>query len=686
MSAPQRFVPGQILVRPKSGLSESDFGLRLMAHGAEYRQLLRHINVRVINVPIDRTDAVLAALQTDPGIEFAERDGIGYAAFVPNDTYVISGSEWHLAKIQAPQAWDMTTGAGAAIIGILDSGINAAHPDLAGRVLPGYNFVSNNNNPADDFGHGTAVAGTVVAAGNNGLGVAGVAYGCVVLPVKVVDASGFASYSCLAQGIKYAVDHGARVLNISIAGDTASSTLQNAIDYAWSNNVVVVAAAGNNANNILHYPAACDHVVAVSATEPDDSLAAFSSYGTFVTLAAPGDNIWTTQSDLSNPYGSWRGTSFASPIVASVAALIASANPSLSNTQIVSLLATTADDAGAAGYDPSFGFGRVNALRAVSAASIAPGAQPLPPPDTNVITIPGGKATLIIQTSGGGRVTPNLNSKQLQVGTVYNLKAVPGPGQVFAGWGGAATMSSQSPNLNFVMQPNLKLVANFVPSPFAPMKGNYAGLAADTNGVTTSNSGYFALSLRAAGTFSGRLLLGGARFGFRGQFNAAGQTVVTVRRPGLVPLTVTLNTDPAQATDQVSGTVSDGNWTAAVSGDRNTFSAGQNPAAQAGLRAFILQAAGSNVTTVATGASRISPGGSTRVHGRLADGRPFSAGSTLSKSGYYPFYVSLQRATEIVIGWLNFPSGTVPDAGGTVLWVNNGTNAFARTLQAAAAP
>jgi len=198
------------------------------------------------------------------------------------------------------------------------------------------------------------------------------AAGLAKLPVKVVDSSGFASYSTIALGIKYAVDHGARVINLSIAGDSASATLQNAINYAWNNNVVVVAAAGNNANTVLQYPAACEHVVAVSATEPDDSRAAFSSYGSYITLSAPGDGIWTTQRDLANPYGSWRGTSFASPIVAGVAALMASANSSLSNTQIVSLLKQTADDVGAAGYDTSFGYGRINAFRAVSAANAEP--------------------------------------------------------------------------------------------------------------------------------------------------------------------------------------------------------------------------------------------------------------------------------------------------------------------------
>ena len=268
--------PGQILVKPRAGLSEPEFAARLRVHGARHRLTLQRLNVRVLNLAEGRAEAVLAALRQDSGIEFAERDGIARAAFLPNDPYVLSGNEWHLAKIQAPQAWNLTTGSTNTVVAILDSGINAAHPDLAGRILPGYDFLNNGTDTSDDFGHGTAVAGVVVAAGNNGLGVAGVAYGCSVLPVRVVDASGFASYSSIAQGISYAVDQGARVINISIAGNSPSSTLQDAINYAWSNNVLVVAAAGNNANDAPQYPAACDQVVAVAATAPDDSLATFS--------------------------------------------------------------------------------------------------------------------------------------------------------------------------------------------------------------------------------------------------------------------------------------------------------------------------------------------------------------------------------------------------------------------------
>jgi subtilisin family serine protease len=376
-----RFVPGRILVQPASTLSETNLVTKLNRHGANTRRPLHRLNARVVDVPEENAEAVLTALRRDPDIEFAERDFIAEATFAPNDPYVVAGNEWHLARIQSEPAWNFTAGRSDTVVAVLDSGVNAVHPDLAGQLLRGYDFVNNDADPADDFGHGTAVAGTVAAAGNNGAGVAGVAFGCRVLPVKIVDASGFATYSCMAQGIRYAVDQGARVINLSVAGDAPSLLLQQAVDYAWNHNVVIVASAGNNADDLPRYPAACDHVLGVSATAADDSLARFSSYGNHVTLSAPGDGIWTTQRDPANPYGAWRGTSFSSPIVAAVSALIASENPALANSRIVSILKQTADDLGNGGYDPLFGYGRVNALRALSAASSEPGALPPSPPE-----------------------------------------------------------------------------------------------------------------------------------------------------------------------------------------------------------------------------------------------------------------------------------------------------------------
>jgi subtilisin family serine protease len=693
VAAEPPFIPGQILVKPKARLSEPEFAGRLRVHSAWQRKTLGHINVRVLNVPEARADAVIAALRSDPGIEFAERDGLARAAFVPNDPYVISGDEWHLAKVQAPQAWNLTVGSASTVVAVLDSGINAAHPDLAGRILPGYNFLDNNADTSDGFGHGTAVAGVVFAAGNNGLGVAGIAYSCSALPVKVVDSSGFAAYSTIAEGIKYAVDQRARVINISISGSSPSSTLQDAVNYAWSNNVLVVAAAGNDSSDTPQYPAACDHVLAVSATEPDDSLAPFSSYGTFIALAAPGDNIWTTQSGLSNPYGPWRGTSFASPIVAGAAALVASANPSLSNDEIASLLESTADDLGPAGFDTSFGYGQVNAFRAVSTANpalaassatsdVAPAVTPTSPTNASQTTA-AGNALLTVQTSGLGRVAPDLNGRSLPIGKTCRLRAIPGPGQLFAGWNG---LPSQSLTLTFTIQSNQTLVANFVPSPFPAVAGSYTGLLANTNAVTPESSGYFRLTVSPMGRFTGRLLSGGRGFGFHGQFNLAGDAVVSVARGQFNPLTATLRVDLTNNTDLVTGAVADAGWSSELTGNRNVFNALSNPALQAGLRAFILQPANGAGGMTATGSSQISAAGVARLRGKLWDQRAFAMASALARNGDCPFYLSLNRGSEVVIGWLNFPAGQDPTASGAVLWVGSGANASAAKLLAASAP
>ena len=703
----QRFVPGRILTKPKAHLSEAEFSRRIHARGALHQRTLPRTNVRVLAVNEQQTESVLAGLRQDPDIEFAERDYIAHACATVNDPYVVSGSEWHLAKIQALQAWDITVGASNVVIAVLDSGINAGHPDLAGRILPGYDFVNNDGDSADDFGHGTAVAGTVIAGGNNGIGVAGVAFGCTVLPVKVMDASGTASHSTIAQGIEYAVQQGARIINLSLGGDWPSSTLQNAVNDAWSNNVVVVAAAGNNGSTLPQYPGACDHVLAVAASEPDDARSWFSSYGPYVTLYAPGDNIWTTQRDLTNPYGAWSGTSFSSPVVAGVAALVLSLNPSLSNTQIVDVLKQTADDLGPAGYDSMFAYGRVNAFRAVNAVSPAPSDPPstpaiqpaVAPPSTvpvsstvspldNVspgvaITRDVMTASLSVQANGSGLLIPNLNGMQLEAGRAYRIRAVPGPGQLFAGWSGGIT--SQPPALTFTMQTNLMLVANFVPNPFPAVRGAYAGLMSNTNGVTPENSGYFALTVTPSGSFSGHLLAAGKRYGFRGRFNLAGDATVGVRRGLAAPLALTLHVDLTNGSDQVAGALSDGSWTSDVAGDRNVFNSWSNPAQQAGLRSFVLERAPDN-STAAAGLSRISLSGATNVRGKLSDGRAFNTSSALAKNGDCPFYLSLNRGGEVVIGWLNFASGQGPTASGTVLWVKTGTNAFATTLQATPAP
>jgi hypothetical protein len=291
--------------------------------------------------------------------------------------------------------------------------------------------------------------------------------------------------------------------------------------------------------------------------------------------------------------------------------------------------------------------------------------------------------TLTVRTNGSGKVTPNLNGRLLEVGGVYRMKAVPASGQAFAGWNGDPSLPA---TLTFAMQPDLVLEAGFVPTPFPVIKGSYAGLMAGTDGVAPENSGYFSVNVTTGGKFTGKLLIAGKRHGFRGQLDITGRGTAMVRRGSLPSVELTFWFDMTGGTDAVKGFANGGAWAANLTGDRNVFSSKWNPAVQAGSRAFILEQADDLAAIAGTGSSAISTGGNARVKGKLNNGRAFSAGSLLARNGDCPVYLSFNRGTEVVIGWLNFPATAAPTASGTVLWVSTGTNAFAATLHAASAP
>ncbi len=361
-SAPADVVPGRILVKPRSRMNESDLQRLFGRHGARQHAAIHRLNVRILHVPDARRAAVLYALNHNPDIEFAEPDAIVAPDFIPNDPWY--PSEWHLPKIQAPQAWDLTTGSSSVIIAILDTGVDGTHPDLAPNMVPGWNLYDNNADTRDVFGHGTAVAGTAAAVGNDAIGVASVAGNCRLMPIRVSDVNGYAAYSTIANALTYAADHGARVANISYKV-TASSAVASAAQYFQSKGGVTSVSAGNDGG----FDSAKDnpYVLTVGATTADDILASWSCTGNNTDLAAPGQGIITTT--RGGGYGSWAGTSFSAPIVAAAAALVISMNPSLSASQVQEILKQTADDLGPAGWDSSYGWGRVNAYKAVLAAA-----------------------------------------------------------------------------------------------------------------------------------------------------------------------------------------------------------------------------------------------------------------------------------------------------------------------------
>jgi len=364
----QEFVPGRLLVGHLDGASEATLTRNLGQRRGARVQKIGRLPISRVEVTDDQLEAVEVELRESGLYSFVERDYYAHGSAQPNDPSF--PSQWHLSKIAGPAAWDINHGSSGVIIAIVDSGVDGTHPDLASKMVPGWNFLNGNSDTHDVLGHGTAVAGTAAAATDNGTGVAGVNWMSRIMPLVVLDSSDYATYSNIANAIMYAADNGAKIINVSIAGTTSSSTLQNAVNYAWGKGAVVIAAAGNFANSAPAYPAACNYVIAVGASTDTDTLAYFSSYGSWVDLVAPGTYITTTNN--GGGYGTWQGTSFASPIVAGVAALALSVNGSLSPTALTNLLLNTADDLGAVGFDSTFGWGRVNAYRAVTMAGQAP--------------------------------------------------------------------------------------------------------------------------------------------------------------------------------------------------------------------------------------------------------------------------------------------------------------------------
>lgn len=360
-SGNEEWVRGRILVMPRAGLPARAFANILREHGGKPRKIGQS-DLYVIELPEYTEEGAIARLVQHPHIKFAELDHYVEPTFIPNDPHYPNA--WHLPKIGSPNAWSESQGLGVTIA-ILDSGIEGNHPDLAAKLVPGWNFFNNNSNTSDVTGHGTRVAGAAAAITNNRVGVAGVAGQSQIMPIRITDSSGMGTWSGIANGLIWAADRGARVANISFLGVTSSSSARNSAQYMKNKGGLVVVSGGNTGN--LENYTVTDTMIAVSATNANDNRTSWSSYGNYIDLAAPGAGIWTTRTGRS--YGTSSGTSFSSPITAGVIALMMAANPEMKNTNIEQTLFATAVDLGAAGWDPHFGHGRINAAAAVQAVA-----------------------------------------------------------------------------------------------------------------------------------------------------------------------------------------------------------------------------------------------------------------------------------------------------------------------------
>jgi len=316
----------------------------------------------------------------DPMVEYAEPDYIGQGGgtVIPNDTRF--SEQWALhntgqnngkngADIDATEAWLATTGNNKIIVAILDTGIDLQHPDLRSKITSGFDFVNNDDDPQDDNGHGTSIAGIVGAITNNNEGIAGICWDCTLMPVKVLDATKYGFYSWWIKGISYAVEHQASVIVMSLGGDKFSQTLKDAVDFAYNNGIVLVSITHNFGNDVVYYPAGYENVIAVGATDMNDNRWINSNYGKHIDVVAPGVSILTTTK--GGNYSRWTGTSQAAAHIAGLSALLLSLNPELSPSQIREIIEKTAEDKvgftneDTTGWDQYYGYGRINAYQAL---------------------------------------------------------------------------------------------------------------------------------------------------------------------------------------------------------------------------------------------------------------------------------------------------------------------------------
>jgi thermitase len=395
--APSSSVKGQIMVKFRDNGAAA--GL-LRQNGLSEGTGIGSTGAHLVKVPAGKESQLIDSLSRNPAVEYAEADEL-VTATAADDQYFPGQYALHNtgqsfkntdesltvpagkpdADVDAVEAWNamsdsVMSGSSSTTVAVLDSGVDNDHPDLVEKVVAHQNF-SDGETGDDNYGHGTHVAGIIAATKDNGIGVAGVCPTCNILDVKVLNDTGYGSTSAIANGINWAVSKGAKVINMSLGQRTSSRTLEAAVNNAWNNGVVIVAAAGNTGTTSKIYPAAYTNVIAVAATDNNDAKASFSTHGAkWVDVAAPGANVYSTFPNhpfyLSTQYGRAQGydvangTSMASPIVAGVAALAWSKNAVTTNTSVRGYVEKTADRI--SGTGTYWAHGRVNAYDAYNAA------------------------------------------------------------------------------------------------------------------------------------------------------------------------------------------------------------------------------------------------------------------------------------------------------------------------------
>src|SRR5438876_6475377 len=370
-----------VIVKAAKGLQLAQQLAAINGHGGVVKRSIPKLNLHVVEIPAAAAAAITKELSSDPAIARVEANrqrkikGLPALAPAPAPQTSAASLPWYLSQISWDQVYGSVTPTSLATVAVLDTGVDASHPDLTDNVVPGTSILDGSDGTTDPNGHGTWVSGLVAARLNQAQGTGGVGYSLVqVMPVTVLGADGTGYDGDIIAGVVYAADHGASVILMAFSASCYSDSLQEAIDYAWSNNVVIVAAAGNDGSNTGTFPAGNRGVIGVSATDQNDALASWSNYGPSIFMAAPGVGIASTYPGAS--YVTWDGTSASAAIVAGSAALMRAADSTLSNGVVVDRLASTAD---AAGTQNQTGNGRVNLARAIASTatnSIQPAGSP----------------------------------------------------------------------------------------------------------------------------------------------------------------------------------------------------------------------------------------------------------------------------------------------------------------------
>lgn len=399
-------MPTEVLVKFKPGITSRKIDQINARHSVTEMVGMHNADVKRLKIPTGKTVKEMVSIyNNNPNVEYAEPNFTARALWTPDDPYYIP-YQWNFDNpayggINMEAAWAQTTGDPAIIVAVVDTGV--AFEDYQEQVsfnkwvtyqkapdfvntsfVSGYDFINNDNHPNDDEGHGTHVAGTIAQSSNNNLGVAGIAFNTTIMPIKVLDSEGIGNHSTIADGIYYAADHGARIINLSLGSNSPSNTLENALAYAFNHGVINVCASGNDGSkSTINYPAAYDaYCIAVGATRYDESVASYSNQGASLDLTAPGgDNSIDQNGDgyidgiLQQTFGSnptdfgyyfYQGTSMAAPHVSGVSALLLAQDATRTANDVREILQVTAEDNGPLGWDPIYGWGILDATAALN--------------------------------------------------------------------------------------------------------------------------------------------------------------------------------------------------------------------------------------------------------------------------------------------------------------------------------